>query len=148
MKRGLWMAVLVVLVPLLGFGAGFGVLQVMQAVRAEPAHRIGDFGAIVSDVGSAVVLVSTSTCPWCERTRQWLHGQGIPYRDCVVDRDPYAAQLLERLGSETVPLLVTAQHVVAGYEPGLFAEAVEVRPVHQTFAQMARCSEPKAPAEF
>lgn len=131
-KRVIWIVVVCALVPLAGFVAGSGALRATQWLTQEPARRDGDFAALVAAVGSPVVLVSTSTCPWCERTRQWLRANRVVYRDCVVDREPYAAGVLRTLRSDSVPQLVTAQSVVVGYEPDLFAAIVPRGPATET----------------
>ncbi|MBB5208803.1 glutaredoxin family protein [Chiayiivirga flava] len=148
-KRVIWIVVVCALVPLAGFVAGSGVLRATQWLTQEPPRRDGDFAALVAAVGSPVVLLSTSTCPWCERTRQWLRANRVAYRDCVVDRDPYAAGVLRTLRSDSVPQLVTAQSVVVGYDPDLFAAlvprdpATPMEPAAVATSDGLRCAAPE-----
>lgn len=138
--RAFGICVLIVLIPLAGFAGGVGLLRVIESIGVESPLRDGDFRAVTQAVGSPVVLLSTSTCPWCEKTRLWLNERAIPYRDCVVDEDAFAAELLERVGGKSVPQLLNAQSVASGYDPELFVRIVQEAP-SQT-ADVQRCSAP------
>lgn len=131
-RAALFWAVLLVVAPMAGLAVGYGAFQGYRALTAPAPLQSGDFADVVREVGVPVVLLSTSTCPWCARARQWLDARGIPYRDCVTDRDPYARALFERLGGESVPQLVGARYIVTGFDTALFAqvadEAQEIAP--------------------
>lgn len=124
MKRLLILVCLALAVPAAGFLAGSHGVEAWRQLTRPDAWRQGDFGFVVDAVGSSVVLLSTSTCPWCEKTRQWLARAGVDHRECVVDRDDFARGLLARLGVDTVPQLVTAHAAVAGYDEALFERIV------------------------
>lgn len=124
MKRTITFLVLAILVPVVGFGVGTFATQFVQWLREPPPLREGDFQELVASVGSPLVLLSTTTCPWCEKTRQWLQRKGTSYRDCVVDRDEFARQLLEKTGIQTVPQLLSANRIVTGYHEDLFDHVV------------------------
>ena len=145
MKRLLILIVAIVAVPAAGFMAGTqGVDAWRQWLRQDPV-RTGDFRFVVDPVGSPVVLLSTTTCPWCEKTRQWLARAGVAYRDCLVDSDTFARGLLDRLQVETVPQLVSATAAVSGYDESLFrqlVDAAEPPPGGRTPPTM-RCEPPR-----
>ena len=149
MKRFLILIVAAIVVPAAGFIAGtHGVEAWQRWFRPDPL-RSGDFRFVVETVGSPVVLLSTTTCPWCEKTRQWLGRHGVAYRDCIVDRDAFARSLLEQLNVETVPQLVTANAAVGGYDEALFGQVVGASarvPAHDTAASV-RCEPPRSAAQ-
>lgn len=139
-KRAVWIGILIVLIPICGFVSGVGLLRAIESLSATPPLREGDFSSVTAAVGSPVVLLSTSTCPWCEKARVWLDGQGIAYRDCVVDKDAFAADMLDRAGGDSVPQLLNTERAASGYEPELFARIVqEATPQHR---EVQRCSAP------
>lgn len=123
--------------------AALGV-RVFPETNARETVRDADFSAIVESVGSAVVLLSTSTCPWCEKTRRWLRDNGVAYRDCVVDEDSHAARMLARSGAVTVPQLITADSAVSAYDPEAFAQVVQDAPPLPAPATSLRCALPGA----
>ena len=143
-KRMLGIGLLVVLIPVGGFACGVGLLRAVQSMGELPPLREGDFRAITESVGSPVVLLSTSTCPWCEKTRQWLDLRGISYRDCVIDRDAFANGLMEIAGGKSVPQLLNAGSAASGYDPELFAQIV--REASPPRSSVQRCDAPGAGA--
>ena len=124
MKRFAVLLLVSAAVMVAGFVVGWAGLQAWRWMTAPSPLRHGNFSAIVAEVGSPVVLVSPSPCPWCQRTRAWLNDARVDYRDCVVDQDPFARELIDRLGVDVVPQLVTADQVVTGYDEELFQQVV------------------------
>lgn len=111
-----------------GFAIGVFAVRVFATGFEPPAVRQGDFSEIVDSVGSPVVLLSTSTCPWCEKSRQWLRARNVGYRDCVVDENAHAAKMLERSGVGTVPQLLNARSMATTYDPEAFERIVREAP--------------------
>ncbi len=57
-----------------------------------------------------VTVYSTMTCPFCVQLKQWLDQKGISYTNYMVDRNPYAAQMmLQQSGQQSVPF-TTIEH--------------------------------------
>ncbi len=51
-----------------------------------------------------ITIYSTTTCPFCNQLKQWLKGKGIEYTDYLVDKNPYAAQvMIQQSGQMGVP---------------------------------------------
>lgn len=140
-----WSALLV-LTPIVGLTFGYAVFHGYRVVTEPSPLQAGDFADVVAEVGAPVVLLSTSTCPWCAKARQWLDAQGVPYRDCVTDVDPFAGALFDRLDAQTVPKLMNATQIVTGFDPGLFerlvAEASDDALPRDAAAHPPRCDAP------
>ncbi len=120
LPRGLRTTLLLVLIAPLGFALGLFGTRVVQRLTAQLPVREGDFAAYVAEVGSPVVLISSSTCPWCAKTREWLEARHVSYRDCVMDQDEYAQALFRRLDGQAVPVILTSHAVVTGFDTALF----------------------------
>lgn len=84
-----------------------------------------DFAQISAQAGGPLVLISTSTCPWCAQARVWLRSQGLAYRDCVVDQMPEREAVLASTGSSAVPQLISAHGRVLGYDTEAYARLVQ-----------------------
>jgi glutaredoxin len=145
MKRWLYRLVWVVFIPVAGFAAGSAVVRAMRWFNEPPAVQAGDFSRYVQSVGSPVVLLSTTTCPWCEKTRHLLASEGIAYRDCVVDRDAFARELLGELGGSVVPRLVSASSLVNGYHEELMLDLARGAPALTTPPERMNCDLPETP---
>ena len=64
-----------------------------------------------------VVLLGTSSCGYCARTRAYLRAGGVPYRELDVERDPEGRRRFEEIGGFAVPILLVGDVVVRGYDP-------------------------------
>jgi len=57
-----------------------------------------------------ITVYSTTTCPYCVMLKRWLDGKKIEYTEYMVDKNPYAAQMMiEQSGQRGVPFS-TIQH--------------------------------------
>ena len=63
----------------------------------------------------AVVMVSTSTCPYCALARAYLDQAKVEYRDFVIDQSADAQQQFQALGGGKVPLLFIGNRRIVGY---------------------------------
>ena len=96
------------------FGArAFASLRPLPEVKIES----GDFSGYTSGSKESLVLISTSTCPYCKQTREYLDNLRIKYKDYVVDESSDAQELYRRFGSPGVPFLFTTNHKMLGYSP-------------------------------
>jgi len=75
-------------------------------------------------------MYTTSWCPDCWRTKQFLRERGIPYEEINVDEDPDAEELILRVneGRRKVPTLEVAGRYFAcsPFDPDLLAEELKI----------------------
>lgn len=51
-----------------------------------------------------ITIYSTTTCPYCAMLKRWLDDKQVEYTDYLVDKNPYAAQLMvQQSGQRGVP---------------------------------------------
>lgn len=51
-----------------------------------------------------ITVYSTTTCPYCVMLKRWLDEQKLEYTDYLVDKNPYAAQMMvQQSGQMGVP---------------------------------------------
>lgn len=64
-----------------------------------------------------VTVYSTPTCPWCDRTKEYLRSRNVPFKDVDVSRDIDAArQMVQISGQQGVPVVATDQEVIVGFD--------------------------------
>lgn len=64
-----------------------------------------------------VILFSSSSCPWCNRAKNYLRQKGIRVKEIKVDRDPDAAKDVVRMtGQMGVPVLLIGRAKVVGFD--------------------------------
>lgn len=103
--RGLLsLAVLVAVV--LGLQVGFGSWQ---------THRDGSALRELVRPGD-IVMLSSTTCIYCERARRWLTEQRVPHRECFIETDPACRAEFQARGALGTPTLVVRGHTLLGFD--------------------------------
>ncbi len=64
-----------------------------------------------------VVVFSTPSCPWCNRTKQYLREKGVRFKDVDVSRDRRAAEDMVRMTGQTgVPVILIGSRAIVGFD--------------------------------
>jgi glutaredoxin 3 len=70
-----------------------------------------------------VTVYSTNTCPYCTMMKNFLSGQGIPFKEVNVQEDPVAARkLVETTGQMGVPQTEVNGQWILGFDPNKVME--------------------------
>jgi glutaredoxin len=74
----------------------------------------------------ALIMYSrTIPCPDCERARQLLQDNGVPFQEVMIDLDPAARRFVEQItGYRSVPTLVVSR-------PGEAKPLIDPRPLEK-----------------
>lgn len=62
-----------------------------------------------------VTLYAGKGCAPCDQARQWLRGRGIPYNEYTVDSNADIAQLQQRFGDSSVPVVTIGNQTIKGF---------------------------------
>ncbi len=76
---------------------------------------------------AAVVRIYTSpTCPYCRKTKELLHEQGVDYENHEVTSDPEAMEEMLRVsgGVRKVPVIAVCDEVIIGFDRDRLLQAV------------------------
>lgn len=66
-----------------------------------------------------VVMFATSWCPYCAKARELFARQGVRYTELNIEADSRAADFQkDTFGSNGVPLIVTGNRVLMGWDEG------------------------------
>lgn len=77
-------------------------------------------------MAAPVVVYSTETCPWCDRTKEFLTSRNVPFVDKNVARDMNAAvEMVRRSGQQGVPVVATDDEVIVGFDQVRLARLAE-----------------------
>jgi len=47
-----------------------------------------------------ITVYSTTTCPYCVSLKKWLDEKGVEYTEYMVDKNPYAANMMISLSGQ------------------------------------------------
>lgn len=66
-----------------------------------------------------VKVYSTSTCPWCHKTKEFLKAKGIKFEDINVGMNQKAAnEMIEKSGQMGVPVIDIDGKIIVGFDKG------------------------------
>jgi glutaredoxin len=110
------------------FAAGFYGAPLARIAYAkmfpEPAFVAGDYSSIHRKAGSSVVMFSTTTCPYCAKTRALFAKAGVAYVDYTIDTSAQAKEEFERLGGGGVPLIYIGDRRIHGFREDAIRDAL------------------------
>ncbi len=80
-----------------------------------------------------VFMYTSSTCPWCRKTKQFFKGKNVPFD--YIDYDLASEEEQERIrkemskygGSIAFPFVKIGEEVVVGYNPEKYGELLGLR---------------------
>lgn len=63
-----------------------------------------------------VVVYTTTTCPWCHRTKEYLSQKGVKFTEYNVSNDREKAQeMIQKSGQMGVPVITIDNNIVIGF---------------------------------
>jgi len=63
-----------------------------------------------------VIIFTSSSCPWCNRVKQYLSERRFRFREVNVERDPEGARELRRRNITGVPVVLINNHPIVGFD--------------------------------
>ncbi|CAD5371713.1 conserved hypothetical protein [Rubrivivax sp. A210] len=62
-------------------------------------------------------MLASETCGICVLARRWFAEHGIPFSECVIERDPACRAQFEASRAPGTPLMLVRGSVVVGFDP-------------------------------
>ncbi|WP_119155623.1 glutaredoxin family protein [Caldimonas tepidiphila] len=62
-------------------------------------------------------MISSQTCVYCNRAREWLTEHRVPFDECFIERDARCAAQYQALGARGTPTLLVRGQPVLGFNP-------------------------------
>lgn len=102
------------LVLALLLGLVFGGTRLFQSRNAEEQGQVLRGVAREGDI----VMLSSETCIYCRRAREWLTEQRVPFRECFIERDAACRADYAERGARGTPTFVVKGQTQLGFDPG------------------------------
>jgi glutaredoxin len=113
-SRPTWLSLLVVITLAV---AGQQLLGHWQDRRlGEPLRQLAAEGDIR--------LISSATCVYCTRAREWLDAQQVRYSECFIESDAQCQADYQRQGALGTPTLLVRGQPQLGFDPQRVARAL------------------------
>lgn len=98
-------------------GLGLLVLLVIGAAewwREHQAQQVGRELAQLARPGD-ITMISSTTCVFCTRARQFMTVQQVPFTECFIETDATCAQRYQALGGRGTPTLLVRGQLQLGF---------------------------------
>ena len=95
--------------------------------REHQAQQLGRALAQLARPGD-IDMISSASCVFCTRARQFMTRQQVPFTECLIETDPVCAQRYQALGAPGTPTLLVRGQVQLGFSPAAVREALRLRP--------------------
>lgn len=115
------------LIPLcffVGLYAGPKATELYAKVFPPKEYTTGDHDALYAKAGHNVVMYTTSTCPFCAKTRALFAAKGVKYIEYQVDKSKTASDEFTAKGGIGVPLLYIGERRIDGYREAAILDAL------------------------
>lgn len=104
----------------MGVSIGYGFKSIAAWYNTPPEFINIDTSQHFIETNHNVILYSTSWCPACKMTREFLEKNGIQYLERDIESgDKSINFLFNSIGEPGVPKIVTQSGIVNGYIPSL-----------------------------
>lgn len=97
--------------------------MVGEVARARMQQQRADALRAVLQPGDLQMLSST-TCIFCTRAREWLTRHDLPFQECFVDLDAGCAEQYDRLGRPGTPTVLVRGQPQRGFDAERIAAAL------------------------
>lgn len=61
-------------------------------------------------------MISSETCPWCLAARRWMTQEGVPFKECFIERDDTCLADYRALGAAGTPTLLVRGQRILGFD--------------------------------
>lgn len=76
----------------------------------------------------SVTVYSTQSCPWCTKTKEFLHQNNIKFKSIDVGASQKAAKEMVKLsGQNGVPVIKIGKEIIIGFDEGKIRNALGMK---------------------
>lgn len=99
-------------------------LLVSWAWRSHVEQAQGRTLAALARPGD-IRMLSSETCPWCLAARRWMTQEGIPFKECFIERDETCLADYRAVGAAGTPTLLVRGQRIVGFDRAALTRALE-----------------------
>ena len=115
-RRGLFALIVAVLLASGAHAWWQGREQVRLAALIASSSAEGD-----------IEMLSSETCVFCARAREWFGANKVVYKECTIERDKRCEERYAQMGSPGMPVLIVRGQVQVGFSPEMIAKGLGAR---------------------
>ncbi|MCK6427304.1 MAG: glutaredoxin family protein [Burkholderiaceae bacterium] len=100
---------------------------VTEGARAWVQQRRAEALRAVAGPGD-LRMISSTTCIWCTRAREWLTRHELPFEECFIEHDRTCAAEYERLGRPGTPTMLVRGQPQRGFDAERITRTLQALP--------------------
>jgi glutaredoxin-like YruB-family protein len=81
----------------------------------------------MSTKAQTVKIYTTTTCPWCEKTKEFFKEHGVKYKEINVEEPEAAQEMVEKTGQMAVPVTEIDGQFVVGFDERKLRELLHIK---------------------
>jgi glutaredoxin 3 len=75
-----------------------------------------------------VKIYSTSHCPWCKKTKEFLTANKIKFTDLNIEENPkYGQEAIKKSGQTGVPVIDIDGTIIVGFDESKLKKALRIK---------------------
>ena len=74
-----------------------------------------------------VIIFTSSSCPWCNRVKQYLKEKRFRFKEVNVEKDPEGAREMRRRNITGVPVVLIGNHPIIGFDKAKIDRLLGIR---------------------
>ena len=74
-----------------------------------------------------IIIFTSSSCPWCNRVKEYLREKRFRFRDVNVERDPEGARELRRRNIMGVPVVLINSRPIVGFDKAKIDKLLSIK---------------------
>ena len=95
----------------------------MQALQGWTRARLGAQVAALAKP-SDIRMIASATCVYCAQARDWFESNGVPFSECLIERDARCAETYAMLMAPGTPVLLVRGQRLVGFSAQAVADAL------------------------
>ena len=102
---------------------GLAMNMVVTWWKDRQDQALGQQIAALAGAGD-IRMLSSVTCVFCGRARQWMAQHGVPFSECFIERDTVCAATHQALLLRGTPVLLVRGQAQLGFDPERIGQAL------------------------
>jgi len=74
-----------------------------------------------------IIIFTGSSCPWCNKVKEYLKAKNFRFREVNVERDRDGARELERRHIMGVPVVLIGSQTIVGFDKAKIDKLLEIK---------------------
>jgi glutaredoxin len=96
----------------------------MQGMSRWSRHRLGAEVAAAARPGD-ITMIASETCVYCAAARAWFTDHGVPFDECMIERDAACADAYRALNAPGTPVMLVRGQRLLGFDAQAIAGALQ-----------------------